>query len=267
MTTLDFTTKFIELQNNNKKEIDKFDPKKHNLLGSNSVKIQHSNEFGKGEFNTAIMYLAPYDLSGKQVCPFASAGCSSGCLNTAGRGGMIKTGEYTNAIQNARIRRTRFFYSDRQGFLKQLIKEIASHESKCKAEGSTPAIRLNGTSDIAWETVFPELFAMFPDVIFYDYTKFPINKRVNLPKNYTLTFSRSEANHDQVLENLRAGRNVAIVFSTKKREELPSQYLGYEVRNGDIHDMSFLDPKGVIVGVKAKGAARKDTSGFVVQVI
>ena len=108
---------------------------------------------------------------------------------------------------------------------------------------------------------------MFPDVVFYDYTKFPINKRVNLPKNYTLTFSRSEANHDQVLENLRAGRNVAIVFSTKKSEELPSQYLGYEVIDGDIHDMRFLDPKGVIVGLKAKGDARKDTSGFVVQVI
>ena len=38
------------------------------------------------------------------------------------------------------------------------------------------------------------------------------------------------------------------------------------VINGDKTDMRFKDPVGVIVGLKAKGKARKDTSGFVIDV-
>jgi hypothetical protein len=232
------------------------------LLSDDSAKIKHSNRYGE-TYKTKIMYLAPSNLSGKNVCPFASTGCASACLNTAGLGGVYQS------IQDSRINRTNFFFNHKQEFFNQLVKEIKSHVTKCNKDGFKPAIRLNGTSDLAWELIFPELFTMFPDVIWYDYTKFPINKRTRLPKNYSLTFSRSESNHDQVLENLENGRNVAVVFSTKKGQDLPSQYLGYPVIDGDLHDMRFLDPKGVVVGLRGKGKAMngKDNSGFVVEVV
>jgi hypothetical protein len=58
---------------------------------------------------------------------------------------------------------------------------------------------------------------------------------------------------------LSNGMNVAAVF-----HKVPETYLGRTVINGDETDLRFLDPKGVIVGLKAKGKAKKDTTGFVV---
>tara|TARA_R100000008_G_scaffold18544_2_gene9390 strand:- start:3316 stop:4032 length:717 start_codon:yes stop_codon:yes gene_type:complete len=227
------------------------------LLTTTSAKIQHSNEFGS-DYYTAIMYLAPFDLSGRNVCAFASSGCAAGCLNTAGRG------KFDN-IQKARINRTNFFFEHKAMFKDQLFTEIFKHQKKSWKNDLMPAVRLNGTSDLVWEYIYPDLFTEFSDIIFYDYTKYPINKRTRLPQNYDLTFSRSESNHDQVLPNLEAGRRVAVVFDTKKGQPLPAEYLGYPVVDGDLHDMRFIDPDGVIVGLRAKGLAAKDTSGFVVK--
>jgi hypothetical protein len=46
---------------------------------------------------------------------------------------------------------------------------------------------------------------------------------------------------------------------------LPSTWLGFPVIDGDRHDARFLDPAGVIVGLRAKGLARVDTSGFTIR--
>lgn len=220
------------------------------LLSLNNTKVLKSKEYG---YLTAILHLAPYTLSGHNVCPMASKGCAMACLNTAGMG------KFSN-VQQSRINKTKLFYSDRPLFVNTLIKEIHSLNKKATNEGLKLAIRLNGTSDLRWESL-TNVIQSFPDIPFYDYTK--IKNRKGLPTNYSLTFSRSEDTTDEEVVDFvtNKGMNVAVVFGNK---ELPKHYLGLPVINGDEHDLRFLDPKGVIVGLSAKGKAKKDTSGFVV---
>ena len=233
------------------------------LLTIGNPKTEKGNGLG---YLTAILHLAPATLAGVgNLCPWASPGCIAGCLNTAGRGGIIKRGETTNAIQQARIRRTRWLRSDRDGFVARLRKEIAAHVRRAQRHGLKPAVRLNGTSDIPWERLAPEMFAEFPDVRFYDYTKASHRmfeqRNPGWPANYSLTFSRSEINGPEAVSVLRGGGNVAVVF----RDGLPDNWNGAPVVNGDAHDLRFLDPVGgFVVGLKAKGKARRDSSGFVV---
>lgn len=221
----------------------------------------------KGEkkgYLSSVLHFAPADLSGKEVCPKRTAGCTAACLNTAGRGGIFKKGETTNVIQQARIRKTKMFFEQRDVFMFQLVKEIQKTIKKAEKLGLTPVFRLNGTSDIAWEKygVFggdsKNIFEAFPDVQFYDYTKINNRKVKHIP-NYHLTFSKADGNDMDVRIALSNGMNVAAVF-----HEVPETYLGRKVINGDETDLRFLDPKGVIVGLKAKGKAKKDTTGFVV---
>jgi hypothetical protein len=214
----------------------------------------------KKGFKTAILYLAPVKLSGFQVCPMASKGCAAACLNTAGRAGVFK------AIEKARIAKTQFYFRNREAFMAQLVGEISRFVAKTRREGFEPVVRLNGTSDILWERVTvngaPNIMALFPDVTFYDYTKHIPSKRANLPVNYSLTYSYSDdpAALDRSLEALAMGWNVAAVF----RNALPADFMGYPVVNGDESDLRFADDRGVVVGLKAKGRAKTDTSGFVV---
>lgn len=219
----------------------------------------------KGEkegFLTFILHLAPADVSGYQTCPKATAGCKAACLNTAGRGGMFKPGG-TNTIQEARKRKTRFFFENRTEFMALLVEDIRRGIKYAEKRGFIPVFRLNGTSDIAWEKIrvgeFRNVMEMFPTIQFYDYTK--ILGRKNLPSNYQLTFSRAESNEMDSRLAASSGMNVAVVFSAKT---LPEVYMGRQVFNGDDSDLRFLDPKGVVVGLYAKGRAKKDTSGFVV---
>ena len=212
----------------------------------------------KGEslgYMTFIMHLAPSTLSGYNTCPMASEGCASACLNTAGRGRFTAT-------QEARIRKTKWFFERRHSFMLQLVKDIEAAIRKAGREGMTPVFRLNGTSDIRWETVpivggFRNIMERFPTVQFYDYTK--LTNRRDIPSNYHLTFSRSESNDGYVVEMMNRGMNVAVVFDT-----LPETYLGAKVIDGTETDLRFLDEKGVIVGLLAKGKAKKDTSGFTI---
>ena len=237
------------------------------LLTENNAKIRKSNASGKG-YLTAIMHLAPARASGKNVCAYASPGCIAACLNTAGRG-IFET------IQEARIRKTQFFTSDREGFMTQLVRDIAAHERKAERLSMWAAIRLNGTSDLPWENIgctrddygYSNLMRAFPKVQFYDYTKAPLGARDWLPGNYTLTFSRSELTTDaDVLDNIHAGRNVAVVFAITKGAKLPMFWLGVPVVDGDESDQRFLDHSNVIIGLRAKGKAGKaDASGFVVE--
>lgn len=219
----------------------------------------------KGEkkgYRTFILHLAPSDLSGYNVCPMASAGCRAACLNTAGRGRFDNT-------QNARIRKTRMFFEDRENFMRMLAKDIIAAINNAKRADLIPVFRLNGTSDIRWETIpvggFRNIMEAFPDYRFYDYTK--ISNRRNLPSNYHLTFSRSEDNDDTV--EMILGRhlmNVAVVFNVKKNDPLPTNWSDLPVVDGDETDLRFLDPDCVIVGLRGKGDAKKDTSNFVVNV-
>ena len=211
-------------------------------------------------YATYILHLAPATLSGREVCPKRTKGCTDACLNTAGRGGMFKRGESTNVIQQARIRKTKMFFENRDQFLADLEADIRLAIKQCAKKGLTPVFRLNGTSDISWEKY--GIIQKFPEIQFYDYTKVLGRKVSHLP-NYHLTFSAADGNDADVLKAIQQGYNVATVFGLKKSQPMPETFNGRRVFNGDDSDLRFLDPKNVIVGLYAKGKAKKDTSGFV----
>lgn len=237
-------------------------------------------------YMTAILYLAPWELSGYQVCPMAElAGCIADCLNTAGRGGMarsdadtIKVGEHEvklNAIQNARIARTRLFMEQREVFKAQLIHELRKARKLADKLGLTLVVRLNGTSDIRWEEVGfgpvdaerqtkLTIFEMFPDIQFYDYTKIA-NRRIDHLPNYHLTYSYSARPEfakyvERAVAHYGSKINLAVVF----QGALPATFMGRTVVNGDESDLRFLDPTNVVVGLIAKGRAKKSRAGFAV---
>lgn len=215
----------------------------------------------KGEakgYETYILHLQPSDLSGVvNVCAKATPGCRAACLNTAGRGGMFRPGETTNRVQDARRRRTVWFHEDREGFLEALREDIHRAVRRSQRRGFTAVIRLNGTSDIVWEKY--GIIQEFPEIQFYDYTKIP-RRRISQLANYHLTFSAADGNQQDVEQAVQQGMNVAVVF-----DRLPARYMGRDVIDGDQSDLRFLDPSEVIVGLKAKGRARHDTTGFVVR--
>lgn len=230
------------------------------LLSTGNPKLLKGEKKGYLSF---VLHLAPANLSGYNTCAKATVGCKESCLNTAGRGGMFKKGDHTNAIQQARIRKTKMFFENRPEFMSQLLKDIVLGIKQAKKKGMIPAFRLNGTSDLSWEKYEildgRNIFQMFPDVQFYDYTKV-FGRKVSTIDNYHLTFSSADGNINDVLKAKSTDMNIAVVF----RKELPETYLGRKVINGDETDLRFLDEKNVIVGLKAKSKAKKDTSGFVV---
>jgi len=221
----------------------------------------------KQGFITGILYLAPSDLSGRNVCANAkTAGCIDGCLNKAGLGGVY------SSIQDARIGKTNWFFDNRQSFMLQIVKDIKALQRKALKLGLIPVVRLNGTSDIRWETVKFEhdqtrsvtIFELFPEIQFYDYTK--LSNRKGIPANYDLTFSFSgrEAYRIHNLKAFAQKMRVAVVFHSK---DLPTDFYGKPVLNGDESDLRFLDPQDSIIGLYAKGPAKRDTGGFVVHLV
>jgi hypothetical protein len=222
------------------------------LLSTANPKIQKGTKLGYLSF---ILHLAPATLSGKETCPKRTKGCTEACLNTAGRGGMFRKGENTNMIQKARIRKTQYFFENREAFLKDLEADIRLGIKQAARLGLTPVFRLNGTSDLSWEKY--GIFEKFPEVQFYDYTKV-LGRKTGDIANYHLTFSAADGNELDVQAAVQAGMNVAVVF-----DKLPAEYMGRPVNDADDHDLRFLDPKGTIAGLKAKGRAKKDTTGFV----
>lgn len=226
------------------------------LLSTANPKIQKGARLGYLSF---ILHLAPADLSGRETCPKRTAGCSAACLNTAGRGGMFKKGESTNMIQEARIRKTQMYFEQRDAFLAQLRKDIVLGIKQAARLGLTPVFRLNGTSDLSVEKW--GIIEQFPTVQFYDYTKV-LGRKVSHLSNYHLTFSAADGNDADVARAITQGMNVAAVF-----DALPDSYMGRPVIDADEHDLRFLDPAGAVAGLKAKGRAKKDTTGFVRRVI
>lgn len=240
-------------------------------------------------FLTAVLYLAPFKMSGFNMCPMAElAGCWKGCLNTAGRGGISKGGKRfrtpvglvpDNAIQRCRIKRTKMWVEQRPAFCAMLVKEIRAFLKKAARKGLTPTVRLNGTSDIQWERIdighelgieSQTIFEMFPDTQFYDYTKIAKRFKRTLPSNYHLCLSFSNANEKYAATCWEAhgqhGASLVMVYRTK--DDIANARTWYEecglqVVDGDKNDLRFLDPDKCIVTLKAKGLARKDRSGFV----
>ena len=231
---------------------------KSNLIaGGQDAKTVKGNNSG---YFTAIMYLKPYKTLGVNLCPMAeTAKCIDGCLNTAGRGQMSN-------VQKGRQRKTEWFIKDQSGFMRQLFQDLTKFVNYCDKRDIKPAVRLNGTSDIRWENIkiaHQTIFEWFPMIQFYDYSK--IANRRNIPKNYHLTFSYSEANpiyQRQTKIALDKGMNIAVVF--RHEENMPKTFLGRKVINGDKNDLRFLDPENCVVGLYAKGKAKKDQSGFVI---
>ena len=231
------------------------------LLNNGNAKTSKGEKLG---WITYGLHLAPFNLSGKNVCSHASKGCAAACLNTAGRGAMSN-------VQSARIAKTQKFFADKEAFTWQLAKEIGNAVKLATKKGMKPCFRLNLTSDLPWENIKVEshakklsLMEMFPNVQFYDYTK--NFKRMlsflkgEMPKNYHLTFSRSECNDDKVSIVKELGGNIAAVF----RNELPKAWKSVQVIDGDETDLRFLDGANKIVGLVEKGLAKKDKSGFVI---
>ena len=216
------------------------------------------------KYLSAIMHLSPINT---RICPYQDiAKCKEACLNTAGRGGIFKKGETTNVIQEARKRKTDLFLNDRDTFMSLLVKDIQAFVRKCERLDKKPCIRLNGTSDIQWELIpvdnYANIFEMFSDVQFYDYTKIPTRK-VSSIKNYHLTWSYSEANDKYARLFEEVPYNKAVVF----HGGLPRLFKGMKVIDGDTTDMRFLDKANRVIGLKAKGKARQDKSGFVIQTL
>ena len=221
------------------------------------LNIDNNAKTVKGQkkgYKTAILYLAPSTQSGFNVCPQASNGCKKACLYTAGHGAFSN-------VQQGRINKTRWYIQERNTFMAQLRKEITNHIKNCSNKGFIPCIRLNGTSDISFENT--GIFEEFPNVQFYDYTK--IYKRAlkfvngQYPSNYHLTYSLNEDNKKLAFDILFKGGNISAVF----RKDLPQTYKGYKVINADETDLRFTDDNNVICGLVAKGQAKKDYSGFV----
>ena len=225
----------------------------------NLLSIDTNAKTVKGQkrgYLTGILYLAPERVSGLiNVCTNASDACRAACLYTAGRGAF-------SSVQKARTAKTVFYVKERERFLSTLSENVASVIRKAKSKGMRAVVRLNGTSDIGWERY--SVIQAFKRTRFYDYTKNAQRMHAfldgKLPSNYSLTFSRSESNEAECLSILERKGNVAVVF----RKTLPKTWQGYRVIDGDKNDLRFLDPKGVVVGLKAKGKAKSDTTGFVV---
>ena len=251
------------------------------LLTIGNPKTEKSVNFG---FLTAVLHLAPSNLSGiANVCSRATKGCIAACLNTAGRGGIIKAGEITNAIQLCRIARTRFLFEDTREFLSKLDSEIASHVRASRKLGLTPAVRLNGTSDLDWSKLptknWGELSADLirfrsesDKVVFYDYTKRADLFDTYMQKRFPieLAFSRAETDANKrvaaaILRRPGTGGRVAAVFDTPKGKALPETFNGVSVVDGDEHDLIFKHAGPVVIGLRAKGKARRDSTGFVVR--
>ena len=240
---------------------------KRPLLTTNNAKTIKGDKLG---YITYILYLSPFTQNSKSinVCSHASVGCAEACLFGSGFGGMF------SSVEQGRINKTEYFLKDRLGFMNQLKREIELAVIKHK-DKAILTIRLNGTSDLPYEKykVFENntknIFEMFPDVQFYDYTKNYIRMPKLMPSNYHLTFSRSETNEIKAMEMLHLGKNVAMVF-----DALPETYNGFKVINGDLDDLRFLDEENVIVGLKYKKMTGKGAdnslafkSGFAIQTL
>ena len=235
-----------------------------NLLtrGEKSPKIVHGD---LTTYEGAILHLLPHREGGFKhtVCPWSSPGCRATCLNYSGRG-------QTPQVIGGRHWKTQLWHRDKPRFLELLNEDLNNLQKRAYKAGRKACARLDGTSDLGLATLYADAF---PSIQFYDYTKSParytewlVTQHDNRWNNRYLTFSRSEEHTDSDIATfLGTGGTVAVVFNVRRHSPLPLQYRGWPVIDGDREDFRFLDPPGRVVGLRAKGRARHDKSGFVVQ--
>jgi hypothetical protein len=233
----------------------------YKLLSTNNQKFGKSN--GKHTYMIAGLSLSPASRSGYNLCKHSTGVCRLCCVADAGGGRWA-------AAQAARIRKTRMFFGDRDTFAQTLADDLRNFARLTAKKGHKPAVRLNTFSDIPWERVpltidgrrMTVIEAFTDTITFYDYTKYPCTARPSTDE-YHLTYSASGENTDSCKAALAEGYNVAVVFDTKPSHALPSTYWdGVSVVDGDKDDLRFLDPHGVIIGLRAKHTLRSnmDTS-------
>jgi hypothetical protein len=239
----------------NKTTVNSYKPVK-NLLSKGATNIKTA----KNDLETFILYMAPANtVEGLNLCPFASTGCKAACLYSAGRG------RFSN-VQLSRINKSKYWGYNRANFYIQLAEELLKIHDKAIKQNKQIAIRLNGTSDIDHLDLLRRysgidfLETFYDNLLFYDYTKNFNHVKKYLGSAYKITFSRSETNENDAYLTLKNGGNIAVVFAG----ELPQFWKGYPVINGDETDLRYFDPENVVIGLKAKGDAKKDQSGFVV---
>ena len=253
------------------------------VITLDSHKIEVSNKGGK--YRVAMVYLAQSNISGHEVCPHATESCKGICLGShSGHGAMVKRGTDYNTCRIGRVKKTIMFFNYRELFMRKLFAEMTNFCEQCKVDGIIPAFRFNATSDLMFHTFtapvvegteqtapnFIQYFGEKFNVSFYDYSK-SVNKMEKyisgkLPENYNLTFSFTPEKAADAFKVLAMGGNVAVAFNSKdKNTFVGKKFNGFEIINGDLTDLRFLDPKGFIVGLSPKGHIwKKDTSGFFV---
>lgn len=246
------------------------------IFSTDSPKAIKAAGFG---YINAIHYMAPADMGGVgNLCVKSSAGCRALCLGWfSGQAGMVADIESLrtqgNSVRLSRIVKAQRFMRERNAYVRDVVRSIELLQGKARKMGKKLCVRLNGSTDIVWEGIRLEgdarqtIFDAFPDVDFVDYTKIAtrFKRKAGLPRNYHLTLSRSETNEAECVEALGNGVNVAVVFAGDK----PATWNGFNVIDGDQHDLRQLDPRGargVVVALSPKGRkAKKDQSGFVVR--
>jgi len=241
------------------------------IFSTDSPKAVKSLGYG---YLNAIHYMAPHDIAGVgNLCPRSTAGCRALCLGLwSGQASMVSrntTQDQGNSVRASRKAKARRFMRDRAAYMRDIVRAIELAERKATRDKLTLCVRMNGSTDIAWEGVacernglrYRNLFEAFPALQFVDYTKIAARLKRALPVNYHLTLSRAETNEVECIDALGQGHNVAVVF----RSARPATWHGFTVIDGDKHDLRHLDPKGVVVGLSPKGRkAKRDRSGFVV---
>lgn len=253
------------------------------IFSIDSAKAVKAQSFG---YLNGIHYMAPHRAAGVgDLCGNASPGCIALCLGLySGQASMVKDDSDMegNSVRASRVIKARRFMKERAAYMYDLIRASQLLVARAQRIGFKPCIRLNGATDIAFEGirihpswaakhpflapfVGQNMFEIFPDVAFVDYTKNPKRFDRALPANYHLTFSRSETNERTARELLFRGVNVAIVFAGDK----PITWKGFSVIDGDEHDLRQLDRRGTrgfVIALSPKGRkAKRDTSGFVVR--
>ena len=232
------------------------------LLGTNP-KLEKSND--GNEYLTAGQSFAPSYASGYNMCSFATA-CAVVCLFGSGHGQRHMMNGENHVVTQARMIRTWIYLEHPAQYKQRIFKEIRAHVKKAQRMGAIPAVRMNVISDRLWEKELPEIFLMFPEVQFYDYTAV-VGRDVSHIPNYHLVYSRKEDNEDVVFAQKK--HNISVVFRVKKGDNLPTRFNGLRVVDADKHDMiwkwaEMYPGEQVVLGLRPKGKdAGKDTSGFI----
>jgi len=238
------------------------------IFSFDSAKAIKAQSYG---YLNAIHYMAPASLSGFNLCPKASEACKALCLGwQSGQAGMVAKDDDMNSVRLSRLAKAKRFMKDRKAYMRDVVRSIELGIKKAGKLGMKLCVRMNGSTDIAWEGIacerdgvsYRNLMLAFPDIQFVDYTKIASRLERKLPDNYYLILSRHEANDSDVVRIVSSGLgNAAVVFET-----VPMTWQGLTVIDGDKHDLRHLDPNGVIVGLTPKGRkAKRDTSGFVIR--